>query len=46
MIKSLTVLLTLAMTFVMKHANGQVNDENIRQKVLKKGIIDSAFIFW
>lgn len=41
--KTLSLLSTL-MLFILS-AVGQVNDRNIRQQVLEKGIIDSVFVF-
>lgn len=42
-LRTLSIIFTL--TLALFSASGQVNDENIRQKVLKKGIVDSLFIF-
>jgi hypothetical protein len=40
-----TNLLVLILSLTVFTANGQIDDQNIRQKVLEKGIIDSTFIF-
>ncbi|GGD44460.1 hypothetical protein GCM10011514_05560 [Emticicia aquatilis] len=40
-----TLFIILTLNIIVFSASGQVNDENIRQKVLKKGIVDSLFIF-
>ncbi|RZK52165.1 MAG: hypothetical protein EOO91_19820 [Pedobacter sp.] len=42
-LRTFSIFLTL--TFVVFSASGQLNGENIRQKVLEKGIVDSLFIF-
>ena len=38
-------ILFLSLTFSWTYTSGQVNDENIRKKVLRKAIIDKEFIF-
>ena len=38
-------ILFLSLTFTSTYISGQLNDENIRKKVLQKAIIDREFIF-
>lgn len=40
-----TIILTLSLTTIISNLKGQVNDQAIRQKVLKNAIIDSVFVF-
>lgn len=40
-----TAFLTLTLTLAISFVNGQVNDQFIRERVLKKAIVDSTFIF-
>ncbi|MDB5276164.1 MAG: uncharacterized protein JWR61_1119 [Ferruginibacter sp.] len=40
-----TTFLILTFTIAFSYASGQVNDQNIRQIVLQKSIVDSTFIF-
>jgi hypothetical protein len=42
---SITIFLTLTLTIGHSFLSGQVNDQNFRQKVLQKAIIDITFIF-
>ena len=42
---TVTILLVLSFTLVAVYSNGQINDHKIRLQVLKKGVVDSLFIF-
>ncbi len=45
MTASYAIFFTLVLTIAFGCASGQVHDQNIRQKVLHKAIIDRTFIF-